>query len=189
MLMAWIRTGDWVDLDLEWKQIRFDRALWAPFSRLLLALTPVITFLAWKFSHYGRAFDFVEQNFFGSTFMDISGAVADWTQAVQSLSMDILQRGANYSLIIFLFVLALVACVKCLKEYPEVAWLSIAIILISWGSGPASGMHRYILTAPAVFVALAHWGKHPVFDRAWTLISLLWMGLLAALFAMNMWVA
>src|SRR5215211_1885130 len=33
MLIAWLRTGDWVDLDLEWKQIRFQRALWPPFSR------------------------------------------------------------------------------------------------------------------------------------------------------------
>ncbi len=121
--------------------------------------------------------------------MDIPGAVMDWTQAIASLSMDILQRGANYSIIIFLFILALAACIYCLKTYPEVAWASILIILISWGSGPASGMHRYVLTAPAVFVALAHWGKHPAFDRAWTLISILWMGALAAIFAMNMWVA
>ena len=189
MLIAWIRTGDWVDLDLEWKQIRFQRALWPPFSRFVLALAPLITFLIWKFSHYGRAFDYVEMNFFGSTFMDIPGAIQDWSQALQSLSMDILQRGANYSIIIFLFILALAACIKCMKEYPEVAWLSITIILISWGSGPASGMHRYVLTAPAVFVALAHWGKNPVVDRAWTLFSILWMGFLAALFAIDMWVA
>ena len=189
MLIAWIRSGDWVDLDLEWRQIRFQYALWPPFSRLLLALTPLITFLIWKYSYYGLVFDYVEQNFFGSTFMDIPGAIADWTQAIDSLSMDIIQRGANYSIIIFLFVLALTACIKCLKEYPEVAWLSLVIILISWGSGPASGMHRYVLTAPAVFVALADWGRNPVFDRAWTIISILWMGLLAALFAMNMWVA
>ena len=189
MLIAWLRTGDWVDLDLEWKQIRFQRALWPPFSRFVLALAPLITFLLWKVSRYGLAFDYVERNFFGSTFMDIPGAIQDWTQALQSLSMDILPRGANYSLIIFLFILAIAACIKCMKEYPEVAWLSITVILISWGSGPASGMHRYVLTAPAVFVALAHWGKNPAFDRVWTLISILWMGLLAAMFAMNMWVA
>lgn len=189
MMIAWLRTGDWVDLDVEWKQIRLQQALWPPFSRFVLALAPLITFLIWKFSRYGLAFDYVEQTFFGSTFMDIPGAVQDWTQAIQSLSMDILQRGANYSIIIFLFILAIAACIKCMKEYPEVAWVSIAIILISWGSGPASGMHRYVLTAPAVFVALAHWGKNPVFDRAWTIISILWMGVLAALFAMNMWVA
>jgi hypothetical protein len=145
--------------------------------------------LIWKYSSYGQAFDYVEKTIYGSVFMDLGGAVADWTQAIQSLSMDVVQRAANYSVVIFLFLLALAACVKCLKEYPAVAWLSIAIILISWGSGPASGMSRYLLTAPAVFVALADWGKNPVFDRAWTLASILWMGLLAALFAVDMWVA
>ena len=59
----------------------------------------------------------------------------------------------------------------------------------SFGSGPAQGIQRYILGAPAVFVMLAHWGKNPIFDRAWTLFSILIMGLLAMLFAFNFWVA
>jgi hypothetical protein len=189
MMIGWFRSGDWTDLDVEWKQIYLQGLPRGPLVRGLLALAPLITFLIWKFSYYGLAFDFIEANFFGSTFMDIPGAIQDWTQAFQSLSFDNLQRGANYSLIIFLFILAVVACFKIMKQYPEVAWLSLTIILISWGSGPASGMHRYILTAPAVFVALADWGKNPVFDRAWTIASILWMGLLAATFAMNMWVA
>jgi len=50
-------------------------------------------------------------------------------------------------------------------------------------------LHRYILAAPAVFIALSHWGRNPVFDRAWTILSLLLMGALAMLFAFNMWVA
>ena len=45
-----------------------------------------------------------------------------------------------------------------------------------------SGRHR-------VFAGLARWGRNPVFDRAWTLISILLMGLLAMAFALNMWVA
>jgi hypothetical protein len=53
-----------------------------------------------------------------------------------------------------------------------VSLLSIAIVLISWGSGPAQGIHRYVLDAPAVFIALARWGKNPVFDRAWTILSI-----------------
>jgi hypothetical protein len=32
-------------------------------------------------------------------------------------------------------------------------------------------------------------GENPVCDRSWTMLSLLLMGLLAALFAFNMWVA
>lgn len=182
MLIEWFRSG-------QWNQLITQRPSWQPVSRALLIFSPLVTFLIWKNSSYGRAFDYVEETIYGSVFMDLRGAIADWTQAFQSLSMDILQRGANYSLILCLFVLALIACAKCMKEYPAVAWLSIAIVLISWGSGPASGMHRYVLTAPAVFVALADWGRNPIFDRAWTIASILWMGLLAALFAVDMWVA
>jgi hypothetical protein len=76
-----------------------------------------------------------------------------------------------------------------LKTHPEIAWFSIAIVLISWGSGPAQGIHRYVLGAPTVFIALARWGKNPVFDRAWTILSILLMGMLAMLYAFNMWVA
>lgn len=189
MIIGWLRSGDWTDLDVEWKQIYLQGLPRGPLVRGLFALAPFITFLIWKFSYYGLAFDFIEENFFGSTFMNIPGAIQVWTQAFQSLSSDSLQRSANYALILFLFILALVACFKCMREYPEVAWLSLTIILISWGSGPPSGMHRYILTTPAVFVALAHWGKNPAFDRAWTIASIMWMGFLAAIFAMDMWVA
>lgn len=189
MMLAWVLSIPWHDLRTD-PQKKLDRKfILSTLGRLVLALTPLLTFLVWKSSHYGMAFDYVEKNFFGSTFMDIPGALEDWTKAFQSLTFDIQQRGANYSLIIILFILAVVACFKIMKQYPEVAWLSLTIILISWGSGPASGMHRYILTTPAVFVALAQWGKNPVFDRAWTIASIMWMGFLAAIFAMDMWVA
>jgi Gpi18-like mannosyltransferase len=188
-LIAWFRSGDWRDLDLEWRQIILQGVAWRSLMRGVFAFAPLITFLVWKFSYYGSAFDYVEQTFFGSTFMNIGRAVQDWTQAFQSLSMQIPQRGANYLIIIVLFLIALVACFKCMKDYPEAAWVSLAIIIISWGSGPASGMHRYVLTTPAIFIALADWGKNPVFDRAWTITSIMWMGFLAAMFAMNLWVA
>lgn len=103
--------------------------------------------------------------------------------------MGISPRTANYILIFFIFGLALIACFKTIKDYPEAVWFSLAVIIISFGSGPPSGIHRYILTAPAVFIFLARLGKNPVFDRVWTIISILWMGALAALFAFDMWVA
>lgn len=86
-------------------------------------------------------------------------------------------------------LIGIVACIVTMKTHPEIAWFSLAVVLISWGSGPAQGIHRYILGAPAVFITLARWGNHPVFDRAWTMLSILLMGLLAMLFAFNMWVA
>ena len=46
-------------------------------------------------------------------------------------------------------------------------------------SGDVQGFHRYILGAPAIFIGLSRWGRNPVFDRAWTILSLLLMGALA----------
>jgi hypothetical protein len=54
--------------------------------------------------------------------------------------------------------------------------------------GVAQGMPRYILAVPSVFLVLSQWGESVVFDRAWTLISILLMGMLAALFTFDMWV-
>ena len=85
--------------------------------------------------------------------------------------------------------IGLATCIACIRRKPEIAWFSLAVLIISWGSGPAQGIQRYILAAPAVFYMLASWGKNPVFDRAWTILSAMLMGLLAMLFAFNFWVA
>jgi hypothetical protein len=61
-------------------------------------------------------------------------------------------------------------------------------MIMALTSGVAQGMPRYILALPSVFILLARWGKNPVFDRAWTVASLLLMGLLATLFTFDFWV-
>ncbi len=189
LFVNWLRTGDWMDLDLEWRQIIHQGIPLQSLGRALLVFVPLITFFVWKFSYYGIAFDFVEMQFFGSTFMDLGRAFFAWAEAWRSIFMGIPERTANYILIFFIFVLGIIACIKTIKNYPEAAWFSLAIIIISFGSGPPSGMHRYILTTPAIFIFLARLGRNPIFDRAWTIFSILWMGALAALFALDMWVA
>jgi hypothetical protein len=189
LLVNWLRTGDWMDLDLEWRQL-FHQGLPLPsFGRALLIFAPVFTFLTWKFSYYGIAFDFVEFRFFGSTFMNLGRAFLTWVDAWQSMFIGIPPRTANYILVFLIFVLGLIASIKTLKDYPEAAWFSLAVIVISFGSGPPTGIHRYILTTPAVFLYLARLGQNPLFDRVWTIFSILWLGALAALFALDMWVA
>jgi hypothetical protein len=86
-------------------------------------------------------------------------------------------------------IVAEIAILRARKNFPELAWVSIAVFLISWGSGPDQGIHRYVLAAPALFVQLGAWGKHPTFDRVWTIASLLLMVLLATVFAFDFWVA
>jgi hypothetical protein len=86
-------------------------------------------------------------------------------------------------------IMALIACAYVLRSQPGVALFSLAVVAISFFSGVPQGMHRYILGAPAVFLMLGHLGnKSEAFDRAWTVASVLLMGLFALLFAFNFWV-
>ncbi|MEO8356976.1 MAG: hypothetical protein ABI621_13775 [Chloroflexota bacterium] len=60
----------------------------------------------------------------------------------------------------------------------------------SAGASLFGSLSYFLLTVPLeMIVALAYWGKNPVFDRAWTILSILIMGALAMLFAFDMWVA
>ena len=187
MVIAWIRSGEWTDI--QWRQI-FSRGIpWRPLGRALLACLPLIAFLIWKFSYLGSAFDYVEANFFGRGVLNIGSAFHSWSEAYKSMFIGNSERTAYYITEFIGLLIGVVSCAACLKYDPESAWFSLAVFIISWGSGPAQGIQRYILAAPAVFIMLARWGKNPIFDRAWTIISLLLMGLLATLFAFNYWVA
>jgi hypothetical protein len=190
MLVTWFSTGEWVDLDLEWRQIFHERLPWRPLARGLLAVSPLIVFLIWKFSYLGLAFDYIESNYFGRGFLSLGAAFYAWAEAFRTMLAGTNPQHTAYYLTEFLgLVIGVIACAVAFKTHPEIAWFSLAVFLISWGSGPAQGIHRYVLGAPAVFITLARWGNHPVFDRAWTVLSILLMGLLSMLFAFDMWVA
>ena len=225
MALTWFRTGDWLDIDLEWRQIYYwwkeswralflaarkivrgffgihkpDDPEWSwlrkelvvvvSFGKMLLAFAPLIAFLVWKLSHLGLNFDIVEADNFGRGFLDFGSAYYNWAAAFHSMFIHIPERSAYFMTEFLGLVIGLVTCLACIKVYPEIAYFSLAVLVISWGSGPAQGIIRYILGAPAVFVMLARWGRNSVFDRAWTIASILLMGLLAVLFAFNFWVA
>ena len=190
MGIAWIRTGEWADLDLEWRQIFHEGISLRPLGRAVLAFSPLIAFGFWKFSYLGLAFDYIESNYFRRGFLSLGFAFYTWTEAFRTMISGTNPQHTAYYLTEFLgLAIGVAACIATIRTHPEIGWFSLAVVLISWGSGPAQGIHRYILGAPAVFITLARWGNNPVFDRAWTILSLLLMGALAALFAFDMWVA
>jgi hypothetical protein len=45
-----------------------------------------------------------------------------------------------------------------------------------------------MLIAPSLYIFLAHLGGNKTFDRAWTIFSILLLGMQATLFAFDMWV-
>ncbi len=198
MAIAWIQTNEWYDLDMEWDQLYFRQPPWRPLWHAFLAFTPLIVYLIWKFSYYGAMFDYVQTLYFGRAPLNLGNGFTIWAHTVYGVfagheigRTDIvapLAWRAHYAIEVACVVLGFAAILRSLKTDPEVAWFSLAAFLIAWVSGPP-GIHRYMLAAPALFITLARWGKHPVFDRVWTIISLLLMGFLAMLYAFNFWVA
>jgi hypothetical protein len=194
MAITWFRTGDWLDIDMEWRQLYHwlrapDRKTLISFGKMILAFAPLIAYLIWKFSRLGFNFDYVETRYFGRGFLDFGAAFYNWASAWKAMFAGIPEQTA-YFLTEFLGLgIGLATCIACIRRNPEIAWFSLAVLIISWGSGPAQGIQRYILAAPAVFYMLAYWGRKPVFDRAWTILSTILMGFLAMLFAFNFWVA
>jgi hypothetical protein len=188
MLIAWFRTEDW--RDLEWRQVFYGGAQLRALYHALLAVLPLVAFLLWKFSYLGQSFDYVQANNFGRGFLSFGKSFLSWSEAFRAMAAGGEPQSSAYYLTEFLgLAIAIPACIICLRLDPELGWYSLAVVLISWGSGDIQSFHRYILGAPAVFLVLSRWGRNPVFDRAWTLLSLLLMGTLALLFAFNMWVA
>ncbi|MGC1375011.1 MAG: hypothetical protein WA821_02240 [Anaerolineales bacterium] len=210
MLIDWLRTNEWHALDLEWRQILFKGIPLRPLRNALLASGPLIAFGVWRFSYLGFAFASVQEHYFHRFFLYLSQTVSSWTMSLYEMTLGFLnipmprewnafltgggqagqfmvnpQHSAYYFTEFLAAGIALIAILRCLKTHPEIAWYSLAIFILAWGVGTAQGLQRQVLAAPAVYIALARWGKNPLFDRIWTIVSILIMGLLAMVFAFN----
>lgn len=188
LIVPWVRDGEWMELDLEWKQIFYNGLPWKAVGRAAIALSPLLAFAAWRMSWLGAGFDFVESNYFTRGLLSLGISFVNWSQGFGSLFGNNPQTAVYYAIEFGAIALGLVSCWLTRERYPALAWFSFAVILLSLTSGPAQGMHRYVLAAPVVFITLARWGKHPAFDRAWSIASILLMGMLATLFTFDMWV-
>lgn len=190
LLMALLRTDGWVDIVRAWRERGLSNRPWRSVLHATFALLPLFTFAVWKFSHLGEAFSHIQTHVYGRGTLQLGTAFFQWARAFGSMLTGGNPQHTSYYITEFLgLAIAVLACGAMIKRFPELAWFSVLVVLISWGSGPAQSFHRYILGAPAVFLALGHWGDNPVFERAWTMLSLMLMGFLAALFAFNLWVA
>ena len=74
-----------------------------------------------------------------------------------------------------------------MRRHRDLAWFGLLVVLLSLTSGPAQGMHRYVLGAPPLFLFLSRQGRRPAFDRLWTLGSTLVMAVMAIMFMFDMW--
>ncbi|MEM7119044.1 MAG: hypothetical protein AAF614_41885 [Chloroflexota bacterium] len=188
LITPWLRSGDWMDLDLEWRELYFRGVPWRAVGRAFVHLSPIIAFLAWRFSFYGLAFGVVEEVFFGRGAFMIGTSFVQWLDAFREIFGDNGQASTYYLIEFGAIILGFWSCFATRKQYPALSWYGLLAIFIALTSGPAQGMHRYILAAPSIFIFLSRLGKSEAFDRAWTVASVLLMGLLTTLFSFDFWV-
>ena len=187
MLIAWFRTEVRF---LEWPHFIQDRTQLRILSHAFLAVTPLIVFAIWKLSYLGQAFDYVQANNYERGLLSLGKSIDSWSQAFRTMiALSEPQSSAYYFTEFLGLAIAVSTCLLCLRLDLELGLFSLAVVLISWGSGDIQSFHRYILAAPAIFLVLSYWGRDPVFDRAWTILSLILMASLTTLFSFNMWVA
>ncbi|UCC52450.1 MAG: hypothetical protein JSV68_00500 [Anaerolineaceae bacterium] len=187
LIMAWTRSGDWMDLDLEWRQIYFKGIPWKSLAWAVVILSPVFAFAIWRFSYFGMAFSRVEEEFFGRGLLSLGRTFAAWRDAFNALFGSNSQAAAYYFVEFGAIILGFTACIAGLRKYPDLAWFGLLVVFLSFTSGPAQGMHRYILAAPPIYLFLSHLGRKPAFDRLWTTASILIMGVMATMFMFDMW--
>jgi len=157
-------------------------------TRAAAALLPLVSFAGFWFSPLGERFRFLEANYFGRGFLEVGQSILGWTEAFINAFSGNTQAAVYTAIEVIIIILSLAAAISLISLHPGLAVFSLAVWVISVTSGSPQSSSRYLLAMPTTFLALARWGKNEVFDRSWTLGSILVMGMMAALFSFDMWV-
>jgi len=176
--LAW----DWLSAGR--RQGRLSRQL---ILQLVTLFSPVVVHLLWRFSVWGEAFQTVQQQFFGCQLLNLRGAFASWNTGFLALSGNNSAAVVQYAIEFAAILLGLLCCFATIRRYPAISIYGLLIILVSTTCGTAWSISRYLLTVPSVFITLSHLGKSALFDRIWSLISILLLAMLTALFSFNFW--
>jgi hypothetical protein len=143
--------------------------------------------LTWYFSPLGRNFFAVERIFFGREFLALQKSWLAWSNVIAHLNKN--PETEIYYLLEFAGIgLAFFSCAITVRQYLPETLFGLFVIIVSVFSSVPQSMLRYMLVVPSMFIFLGQLGKHKVFDKAWTLLSILILGIQLTLFTFDMWV-
>jgi hypothetical protein len=178
MLLVWLMDRTWI----------MDPKI--AYGRLAAVAAPLFSYIIWTQTSLANHFWQVEDRYFSRGLLLVNRSYFQWRACLSSIFSGQNSQAAVYYAIEFgTIILALVCILLSLKDAPELALYSLGVLVFSITSGSPQGMVRYLLAAPCIFFVLAGWGRSRVFDRAWSVASLLLMGMLVTLFSFNFWVA
>lgn len=155
-------------------------------ARLAAVGAPVAAYLAWR-AVFGTRFDFIETHYFGRGLLWLSLSWNSWREALGLVTSGDAPARAYYLVEVWGVAAAVVASMLLLRRDPALALYGLAILGIALTSGAAQGMHRYVLSLPALFLVPARLGRQPVFDRLWTLVNTLGLAVFCLAFSYDFW--
>jgi hypothetical protein len=180
-------------LPLAWAWLRQWQASAQPRPRILFNLIwvvlPVAAYAIWRYSAWGEVFALLEEEYFGRKLLWIDFTWGSLIKAWRPIQEGQFQTALYFGLEFAAIGVGLIACVLTARRYPEIALYSFIVLLIPFTSGYLQSNQRYVLAMPVIFLALAQLGRNALFDRVWSMLSLLWMGFLAMLFSFDFWTA
>lgn len=160
-------------------------------KRIAAVALPATAFLIWRYFN-GEHFGVVGDEYFGSgvgTLASLQRAASGWGDAVNSLlGSEGSQAQVYYAMEFAIVALGIFSSFAMIRRYTGIALFSLAASFTTLIASAPQSQIRYALGTPTIFLFLATAGRNAAFDRAWTMLSVLMLGLLAALFAADMWV-
>lgn len=198
LLAAWTRAHGaaltlpllvfWL-MQIQWREPLKPQLTWQWFVRGALAFLPITGYLLWRNSPLGMGWAELQEFYFGRGLMSVSRSIENWIDAFDYARYV----GGGAARVYFAIeagaiVVAFIASLWLLRRDLAVALFSITLVLLSGFSGFPQSMARYMVIVPALYIFLAQLGKNKTFDRAWTIFSILLLGMEASLFAVDMWV-
>lgn len=198
LLAAWTRAHGaalalplllfWL-MQIQWREPFGPQITWRWILRGILALLPLAGYLIWRDSALGQGWAELQEFHFGRGLISIGNTIEAWSNAFD-YAIHVGGGPAHIYLAIDVgsILLAAIASLWLLPRDPGTALFSLAIVFLSIFSGNSNSMARYMLIAPALYIFLAYLGRNKIFDRAWTIFSILLLGMEASLFAAEMWV-
>jgi len=181
LAIAWLQEFDWNHIK--------NHLTWKTLGKGLLVLAPLAAYWLWRSSELGRLFQVVEDEYFGRGLLQFSESWEGWRYAFSTLSGDNRQTAIYFGLELTIIALFFIGCLFTLRKHPGPALFGLLVLIVSVTLGFPQSISRYLLVLPTTFIFLSRLGRNEVFDRAWTLLSLLLMGMQVALFTFDFWVA
>ena len=173
---------------LDWKQSLKRQWSWKWIAQVICVFLPLAAYGVWRTSSLGLGWAELQTFYFGRGFLSLPASIWSWQHNLFVYAPTHPEAQVYFGIEVASVLIALVGALWLLRRSPGVALFSLAVILLSVTSGSAQSMARYMLIAPATYLMLADFGRNQVFDRIWTIASLLLMGMSAMLFTLKMWV-